>query len=324
MTALPLIIDTDPGVDDVAAIMLAAASPEFDLRAVTTVAGNVPLDAVIANAGRSLALAGCSDVPLHAGAGQPLVRRQVFGRHRALGTFGDDLMPVAPVATSGRSAIDVLIETAIEAAERGQPVTVCALGPLTNLALALVQDVRVAAGIDRIVVMGGALSALGNRAPWADFNMLADPHAAASVLRAGVPLTLLPLEATFQVLVTEADLQRLERVGSLPARVFARLFKASDRSDPARFGRPGGPVHDALTVAWLLWPDLFRTQDAAIGVATTGEVQGYLHADFHNIGDQPVNASVVRAVDERPLLDRIIERFCALPDPAGTHEAAAL
>ncbi|MEQ9811323.1 MAG: nucleoside hydrolase [Azospirillaceae bacterium] len=323
MSALPLIIDTDPGVDDAGAILLAAASPELDLLAVTAVAGNVPLDAVVANAGRVLALAGLAAVPLHAGAGQPLVRRQVFGRHSALGAFGDDLVPVRPVAPRRRGAVEALVDAAIGGVERGRPVTICALGPLTNLALALVQDARVAAGIARIVVMGGALSALGNRAPWADFNMLADPHAAASVVRAGVPLTLLPLEATFQALLTEADLQRLEREGALPARVFARLFRASDRGDPVRFGRPGGPVHDALTVAWLLWPELFRTRDAAIGVATAGEVQGHLHADFHGVGDRPVNASVVRVVDERPLLDRLIARLCALPDPAGALEAVA-
>ncbi len=317
MTALPILIDTDPGVDDAAALLLALASPELDLRAVTAVAGNVPLDAVLANTGKILALAGRPDIPFHAGCAGPLVRDQVFGRHSGLGAFGPDLLPVTPVSPGPVHAVNAIARAALASADQEKRITICALGPLTNLALALVLDPLIAKGIERIVIMGGALAALGNRVPWADFNMLADPHAAATVFGSGVPIDLVPLDTTFQALVTDDHLRRLDEEAGAAGRCFADLFRASDRSDPARFGRPGGPVHDAVVVAWLLWPDLFSSASAAIGVEYAGRTKGYLFADFHGISDLPINARVLRAVEEEAFLDRLFERLSRLDTNAS-------
>lgn len=312
---IPIVIDTDPGVDDAAAILTALASPELDVRALTAVAGNVPLEAVVANAAKVLAVAGRPDVPLYAGCAGPLVRDQVYGKHRALGTFDDALLPVEPAPVRPRHAVEAIVDMARRAEAAGERITICALGPLTNIALALVFDPRVARGIDRILVMGGALAALGNREPWADFNMLADPHAASTVFSSGVPIVLMPLEMTVQALVTDRHLDRLEQGGTIGRHV-VRLFRASDRNDPARYGRPGGPVHDATTIAWLLWPELFTGAPAAIGIECTGRTRGYVFADFHGVSDLPVNAHVLRSVDEERFLTRLVERLSrAGPSP---------
>ncbi|WP_312795141.1 nucleoside hydrolase [Tianweitania sp.] len=318
MSRISVIIDTDPGVDDAAAIMLALGSPEIDLRGVTVVAGNVGLQASVANACRIVALAGRRDVPVLAGAALPLVGKQAFGKYAHIGNFPDDLVPNTDYEPATLSAVRFIAEQARVAAADGRGITICAIGPLTNIALALRLHPDVARGIESIVIMGGAFTALGHRTPFAEYNILADPHAADIVWHSGVPVVLLPLDVTLQALFVEQDFAAMEAQGSPCGKSLAGLLRRFDRSDLKRYGRPGGPIHDAMTVAWLLQPELFSGSHCAIGVTLYGPTAGQTWADLHGKTQQRPNACVMTHVDQagyrRLVVDRIA-RLGATPRP---------
>lgn len=311
MSPRPLIMDVDPGVDDMAALLMALASPELDVLGVSAVAGNVPLEAAVDNATRVLALAGRTDVPLLAGRGGPLLRDQVFGRHAALGTFSDAVMPPANPIVRGQHSVEFIAAAAREAAVRNRPLTLCTCGPLSNVALALALGPQVREGIGEIVIMGGAFTALGNRVPWAEFNMLADPHAAAMVFASGISITLFPLDVTQQVLLTHAHLDQIRSRCGRIGHAFAEIFAASDRSDPRRYGRPGGPVHDALPVGYLVAPQLFEIAPAEIGIVTAGPQMGHTYADFWTANTHG-HIRVARSVDETEFIALLCDRLAAL------------
>lgn len=304
-----IIIDTDPGVDDAVAIWLALASPQLEVLGITTVAGNVSLLDVCRNAGAILARSGRQDVAIYAGAGGPLSGTQRFGKYAHIGSFAALLEDEGNTAVSTEHAVQFIVRKAQEAARQQRPITLCALGPLTNIALALNFSPDVAKGIKRIVMMGGAFSAMGHRTPWAEFNFYADPHAAARVFRSGIPLTIMPLDMTFQALLTGAHLAALARDAGEPGKAIQRLFTSFDRTDPIRFQRDGGPVHDATVIAWLLEPGLFQGCEVTVGMATSGETAGYCWADFYHKLQLPANATVMRQIDEQgfhALLQRVL------------------
>ncbi|MBJ7222182.1 MULTISPECIES: nucleoside hydrolase [unclassified Brenneria] len=307
MVAQRIIIDTDPGVDDAIAIWLALAAPELEVLGITAVAGNVPLASALANACKVVGLTGRNDVPVYAGAHGPLVRNQVYGKYAHIGAFSPDLVPDTSFLPQREHAVDFLVRTARRAAAENNPITICALGPMTNLALALRHHPDVGRGIRRIVTMSGAFSALGNRVPWADFNVYADPHAAAIVFSAGVPVTIMPLDMTFQALIRPAQIDEIERRSGAPGKALAALLRTFDRSEVARFGRDGGPIHDATVVAWLLKPALFTGVSAAVGVQVTGQTAGYVFADFYHKLGQPENALVMRDIDEQGFLSLLAD-----------------
>lgn len=304
-----IIIDADPGVDDAAAILMALASPEIDVLGLSVVAGNVSLEDTVANACKIIGLSGRRDVPVHAGAPGPLVRRQAFGKYARIGSFSDQLVAPTDIGPADEHAVHFLVRMAREAAQKEDPITICAIGPLTNLALALIQHQDVARGIRQIVSMGGAFTALGHRTPWAEFNIYADPHAAEIVYSSGIPIVVMPLDMTFQALFTKQHFQRFHDEGGQAGRALFNLFSAFDRSDVDRFGRPGGPIHDATTIAWLIRPDLFGSRKAAIGVQVSGLTMGHTYADFYKKTDRVANATVVTDVDETGFIDLLIERI---------------
>ncbi|MCG8157820.1 nucleoside hydrolase [Brenneria goodwinii] len=297
-----IIIDTDPGVDDAIAIWLALAAPELDVLGITVVAGNVPLEDTLANACKVVGLTGRTDVPVYAGSPGPLVREQVYGKYAHIGAFSRELVPDSSFRPEQGHAVDFLVRTARQAAAANNPITLCALGPLTNLALALRHHPDVARGIKRIVTMSCAFSALGNRVPWADFNVYADPHAAAIVFSSGVPVVIMPLDMTFQVLIQKQQIDDLERRAGAPGAALAALLRRFDRNEVVRFGREGGPIHDATVVAWLLNPALFSGVSARVDVEVAGRTAGYVFADFYNKLGQPANALVMRDADEQGVL----------------------
>lgn len=297
-----IIIDTDPGVDDAIAIWLALAAPELDVLGITVVAGNVPLEDTLANACKVVGLTGRTDVPVYAGSPGPLVREQVYGKYAHIGAFSHELVPDSSFRPEQEHAVDFLVRTARQAAADNNPITLCALGPLTNLALALRHHPDVARGIKRIVTMSCAFSALGNRVPWADFNVYADPHAAAIVFSSGVPVVIMPLDMTFQVLIQKQQIDDLERRAGAPGAALAALLRRFDRNEVVRFGREGGPIHDATVVAWLLNPALFSGVSARVDVEVAGRTAGYVFADFYNKLGQPANALVMRDADEQGVL----------------------
>lgn len=312
MTRQRIIIDTDPGVDDAIALWLALASPELEVLGITVVAGNVALENTLANARRIVALSGRDDVPVFAGAKKPLIGPQRYGKYAHIGAFSDELVPTDECRVAQEHAVDFIVRTARRAAEEQNPITFCAIGPMTNLALALIQHPDVARGIRQVVSMSCAFTALGHRTPWAEFNIYADPHAANRVFGSGIPLVIMPLDMTFQALITQQEIDVLQRDAGRPGQAIARLLDAFDRSDMARFGREGGPVHDATTIAWLLQPSLFAGREALVGVTVAGETAGHTWADFYGKLSQAPNALVMQSVDEPgflSLLVRVLSRY---------------
>lgn len=250
----PTIIDTDPGIDDAIAILLALASPEMAVRGITTVAGNIGLETTTRNAGRLLALAGRADIPVFRGAAAPLARPP----QKPLDLHGDDGVGRVDLPEAGRApepvpAVDWMADALI--AEASGSIDVLALGPLTNLA-ALVQTHPEAAGrIGRLIAMGGAVHEPGNAGPRSEFNLATDPEAAAIVLQAGLPLTLIPLDVTRRVRATRAFVAGLAAAGTPQARAAAALVDAYFASTS---GRDSRPLHDPCVMLYALRPDLFR------------------------------------------------------------------
>jgi purine nucleosidase len=157
--------------------------------------------------------------------------------------------------------------------------------------------------------MSGAFTALGHRTPWAEFNVLADPHAAEIVYRSGIPIVVMPLDMTFQALFTAEHFQSFRDRGSVAGSALHNLFSTFDRSDVARFGRPGGPIHDATTIAWLIRPELFTSRNATVGTQVTGLTMGYTYADFYQKMDKAPNATVMTDVDAAGFINLLIERI---------------
>lgn len=311
MAAIPILIDTDPGVDDAVAILLALASPEVEVLAITAVAGNVPLDDTARNARKACELAGRPDVAVHAGCSRPLMRDQIFGKYATGGGLAGDTLPPPAMALQPLHAVDRLIAELGAAARGERPrVTVCTLGPLTNLAVALAHSPAIVGGIERIVTMGGAFAALGNRSIAAEFNMLADPHAAKIVLACGAPISLIPLDLTFQALATP---ERLAAIGALGNRVGPKavaLLTHTDRSDVARFGGPGGPLHDPTVIALLLRPDLFRGRPAFVDVeCASGLTLGHTVVDWRGQTGRAPNATVLTDIDSDGFFALLTERL---------------
>jgi purine nucleosidase/pyrimidine-specific ribonucleoside hydrolase len=228
-----VVLDCDPGHDDAMAILLAAASPALDLVAITTVAGNQTLDKVTLNARRVCSVAGIGHVPIAAGCDRPTHREPVIADdiHGASGLDGVD-WGEPTVKLDPRHGVDVIVE----AAEAGR-LTVIAVGPLTNVATALERAPHIAANLERISIMGGAVG-LGNRTPSAEFNIYADPEAAAAVFASGVPITLVPLEVTHLALATDDVVRRIERLGTPVASMSVALMRFFADATTGRLDEP--------------------------------------------------------------------------------------
>ncbi|MEM7614420.1 MAG: nucleoside hydrolase, partial [Pseudomonadota bacterium] len=248
MSPRKIIIDTDPGQDDAIAILLALASPELEVLGITAVAGNVPLALTETNARKICELAGRTDIPVYAGAIRPLVRDLVTAEyvHGKSGLDGPDL-PHPTMPLQSQHAVDFLIET-LRAAEP-QSITLCALGPLTNLALAFNLAPEIVPKVAEIVAMGGGLFEGGNTTPAAEFNIYVDPHAADVVFRCGRPITLLPLDLTHSCLTTRTRVEAFRAMGTRTGIAAAALLDFFERFDEEKYGTDGGPLHDPNVIA---------------------------------------------------------------------------
>ena len=313
MARREIIIDCDPGHDDALAILLALASPEeLEVLAITTVAGNVPLALTAANARNVVELAGRRDLPVHAGCARPLVRELVTAEyvHGRTGLDGADLpAPTLPLAEA--HAVDALIEL-LRARPPGS-VTLCTLGPLTNVALALLKAPDIAPRLRQIVLMGGAIGE-GNITPAAEFNIYVDPHAAKLVFEAGVPLTMLGLDVTHQALVTPARLAAIRALGTPVSAAVGGLLEFYNVYDQTRRGRPGAPLHDPCTIAWLLRPELFSGRACHVAIETRGEhTLGRTVVDWSGRLEAPANAMVIDRIDADGFFALLTERLARLP-----------
>ena len=304
-----IVIDTDPGQDDAVALLLAFASPDaLDLRAITTVAGNVPVAQTTVNALRIRDLAGAK-VPVHRGAEGPLVfpletAEFVCGTD---GLAGADLPAPVGEAEAGH-AVEAIIALCRAAPDDG--ITLCPLGPLTNLALAFRLAPDILPKVRRIVLMGGAIG-LGNITPAAEFNIHVDPHAAAVVFAAGRPIVMFGLGVTLQAIVAHDQIARIGALGTAAGRALHGMLV---RPRPGGLGTAGHPMHDPCVIAFLLWAELFEGRDCFVEVETgAGPLRGRTTIDWNGRLKREPNAHVVAGVKAHELFERVIERLATLP-----------
>lgn len=308
-----LIIDTDPGADDVVALLLAMASPEeLKIRAITTVAGNVRLEKTSRNARLAREWAGREEIPVYAGAGRPMVRTPIYAAnvHGEEGLTGVQVHePNKPLAKG--NAVQYLIDTLSTAEPHS--ITIAMLGPQTNLALALIQKPEIVNGIKEVVVMGGAHFNGGNITPAAEFNLFADPHAAEVVLASGVKLTYLPLDVTHKVLTSDARLKQLAAVNNHASKLVVDILNAYIKFDMDNYGMLGGPVHDASVIAYLLKPELFKGKQIHMVVdSREGPTFGQTVADWYGVLKQPANVMWIEEGDAQGFFDLLSARLARL------------
>ena len=304
----PVIIDTDPGIDDAVAILLALASPELDVLGLVAVAGNLPLAATARNALGILELAGRPEIAVHAGCPRPIGRARVDAEHaHGEGGLGDLVLPPPALALRPEHGVLYLIDTLRNALPRS--ITLCALGPLTDIAMALVAAPDIAAGIAELVVMGGASHGLGNATPAAEFNIYADPHAAAVVFDSGVPITMVPLDVTRGVRSTP---ERIAPISAMATRCGAAI---AELLGPRRtLGQPAMAMHDPCVIAYLLAPELFRWREVNVAIETQSPLaMGLTLIDWRGVSGRAANARVIETVDAGGVYRLLAERVARLP-----------
>ncbi|MCL6705708.1 nucleoside hydrolase [Pseudomonas sp. R2.Fl] len=308
-----IIIDTDPGQDDAAAIMLAFASPqELEILGITVVAGNVPLSLTSRNARIVCELCGRTDAKVYEGVDRPMRRKLVTAEHvhGKTGLDGAEL-PEPTMTVEKQHAVDFIIETLRR--EPAGSVTLCTLGPLSNIAVALERAPDIAPRIREIVMMGGGYFEGGNITPAAEFNIYVDPHAAELVFRSGVPLVVMPLDVTHQLLTTKARVARIAKIGTRPADVMVQWLEFFERFDEEKYGSDGGPLHDPTVIAYLLKPELFSGRDCNVEIETQSELtMGMTVVDWWRVTGRKANARVMRNVDADGFFELLIERFARL------------
>jgi purine nucleosidase len=305
-----VIIDTDPGQDDAVAILLALASPEdIEVLGITTVAGNVPLVLTERNARIICELAGKPQTLVFAGCDRPMQRDLVTAEyvHGKTGLDGPQLTePVMP--GQDQHAVDFIIDTLRDAPE--QTVTLCALGPLTNIATAMTRAPDIVPRIRQIVLMGGAYFAVGNVTPAAEFNIYVDPQAAEIVFKSGIPLVVMPLDVTHKALTTRARVDAFRGLGTEPGRMVAEWTDFFERFDMQKYGHEGAPLHDPCVIAWLIRPDLFTGRHINVEIETGSELTlGMTVADWWGVTKRPANALFIGDLDPDGFYALLTERI---------------
>jgi len=312
MPARKIIIDTDPGQDDAGAIMLAAASPELDVLALTAVAGNVPLELTKRNARLILDICGRSDIPVYAGAEKPL-KRDLVTAEEVHGKTGIDGVHIyePPVPLADGHAVDFIIK-AIRDNEKSA-ITLCPLGPLTNIAMALQKAPDIAERVGEIVLMGGGFFEGGNITPTAEFNIYVDPEAAEIVFASGIKIIMMPLDVTHKVLTRKDRIARLRAEGGKPAGIMADMLEYFERFDEQKYGTDGGPLHDPTVIAYLLKPELFSGRECNVEIETKSELTlGMTVIDWWRVTNRKKNVLVIKDVDDDGFFDLFIERLSRL------------
>ncbi len=308
-----IINDTDPGQDDAVAILLALASPEeVTVLGICAVAGNVPLPLTQRNARIICELAGKTDVPVFAGCDAPLRRKLVTAEHvhGKTGLDGPQLAdPTMPL--QDRHAVDFIIETL--RAEPAHSVTLCPLGPLTNIATAFQRAPDIIERVQQIVLMGGAYFEVGNITPAAEFNIYVDPEAAQIVFGAGVPLVVMPLDVTHKALTTRARIEAFRALGTEPGRMVAEWSDFFERFDMQKYGSDGAPLHDPCVIAYLIRPDLFTGRHINVEIETGSDLTlGMTVADWWGVTDRKPNALFIGDLDADGFYALLTERIARL------------
>ncbi|HAT1546301.1 pyrimidine-specific ribonucleoside hydrolase RihA [Aeromonas hydrophila] len=308
--ALPVILDCDPGHDDAIALILALASPELKVLAVTTSAGNQTPDKTLNNALRILTLLGRDDIPVAAGAPKPLARELIIADnvHGESGLDGPKL-PDPGFTPVAMTALELMAKCLRESPE---PVTLVPTGPLTNIALLLAAHPELKSKIARIVLMGGAAGP-GNWTPAAEFNIYVDPEAADMVFKSGLPITMCGLDVTHEAQVMDEDIERVRAITNPVAQCVAGLldFFMIYHRDP-KWGFAGAPLHDPCTIAWLLAPALFHGVECRVDIETGGtHTSGMTVVDRYGLTGKTANALVLLGLDRAGFIDLLVTRLRA-------------
>ncbi len=308
-----IIIDTDPGQDDAVAILLALASPEeIEVLGITAVAGNVPLELTARNARIVCELAGRTDIPVYAGCDRPLGRDLVTAEHvhGKTGLDGPDLPePTMPLAEG--HAVDFIIDS-LRAAPAGS-ITLCPLGPLTNIATALQKAPDIAPKIAEIVLMGGGYFEGGNITPAAEFNIYVDPQAADIVFKCGAPIVVMPLDVTHKALVTQPRNDAFRALGTRVGVAVAEMTDFFERFDKEKYGSAGAPLHDPCVTAYLIRPQLFSGRHINVEIETQSELTlGMTVADWWRVTDRAPNALFIGDLDADGFFALLTERLARL------------
>lgn len=314
--SVPVIIDCDPGHDDMVAIMVAVASEQIDLLGVTTVAGNQTGEKTSLNARRILTLLGRNDIPIARGCDRPMVRdlRIAPDIHGESGLDGVDL-PEPKVELRGEHAVDFLEATLRNAAG---PVTLVPTGPLTNIGMLLRKAPEVAEKIERIVLMGGAVHD-SNVTPAAEFNILVDPEAADIVFHSSIPVTMVGLDVTNRAMLESADFDALEAMGGRVSGIVAPLMRFFAGTYRSVFGIYGAPLHDALAMAAVAEPSVISTKRWYVAIETAGRyTTGQTLADVYGITGNDANADVAMDLDVSRFKEIIFETMRRLDAEAAT------
>jgi len=308
-----IIIDTDPGQDDAFAILFALGSPaELDVVAITTVGGNAPLTRTSENALKVVELAGRADIPVYAGCPGPMVRKLITAEyvHGETGLDGADL-PAPATKLQPEHAVDHLVRT-IMAAPEGE-LTVCTLGPMTNLGMAMAMEPRIVARIREVVLMGGGYFQGGNATPAAEFNILVDPHAAHVVFESGVPVTMCPIDCTYTALMTVEWLDRLRATGKRAAIEAANLADFYRQYGSFKFPTSARPIHDACVIGYLLAPELYEQRLCNVEIEiNSSHTLGMTLVDWWHVTGKRKNCNVLRRIDPDPFFALMLARIGAL------------
>lgn len=303
-----ILIDTDPGIDDACAILLALASPELSLEGLSIVHGNCSLEQATINALSVLELAGAGHIPVAKGCALPLVQPSLLApeTHGDTG-LGYAKLPEPNCRPTRQHGSDFLIENIMS---HPGDITLVAIGPLTNVALAIRQEPRIVQALKELIIMGGAIRHEGNTTALAEFNTYVDPHAAYIVYHADIPTTLVPLDVTYQCILTAQDVRRLQKIPS-PIPVFlmdATKFYMEFHDEYQ--GIEGCVVNDPLALALTFAPELCTYQELYVDVDISSSVSlGKTFADFYNFTKKPANMKVALNVRARDFIELFLERM---------------
>jgi purine nucleosidase len=308
-----IIIDTDPGLDDAVAILFAlAASEELELLGLVAVAGNLPLAQTERNARRVCALAGRPEIPVYAGCARPLMHALVTAERIHNDPRLDEVLPEPEIPLQTQHGVDFLIDI-LRSAEP-HTITVCALGPLTNIAVALVKAPTLIEKLRELVIMGGAGFELGNVTPAAEFNIHVDPHAAVIVVDSGVPITMIPLDVTHRLVTTEPRLAALRALPNRCGTAVAALLAAFERNRRAKFGSRAKALHDPAVIGYLLRPDLYGGREVNVAIETESPLTiGMTVVDWWGVTGRKPNVRFMNTVDADGFYDLLTERLARLP-----------
>ncbi|MEX1662597.1 nucleoside hydrolase [Thioclava sp. 15-R06ZXC-3] len=307
-----IIIDTDPGQDDAVAILLALASPELEVLGITCVAGNVPLALTALNARKVCELAGRPDMRVFAGCDRPMARALVTAEYLH-GKSGLDgiVLPEPEMALQEQHAVDFLIESLRESP--AGTITLCLLGPLTNIATAFERAPDIKDRVAEIVLMGGAYFEVGNTTPAAEFNIHVDPQAAEIVFKSGAQIVIMPLDVTHKALTSRARIEAFRAMGTQVGHAVASWTDFFERFDMAKYGSQGAPLHDPCVIAYLLAPDLFTGRHINVEIETQSELtMGMTVADWWGVTNRAPNALFMGDIDATGFYTLLSERIARL------------